>query len=102
MTEPDIGIVGEWLHSYEEDTDDAEVYRPAHHPFRPSRRPRRGLEFRADGTFVELRPGPADRPRPVRGRWHARGSGVRVVFPEGGRTDLTVLSCRDGVLTIAK
>ncbi|GII86758.1 hypothetical protein Ssi03_47480 [Sphaerisporangium siamense] len=100
-TPPDI--TGAWLHSYEEDTGTAAVYRPADHPFRPSRRPRRGLEFRPDGTFVELRPGPADRPYPVAGRWRIRDGHVRVTFPEGGAApfDLTVLSRTAGKLTIA-
>jgi hypothetical protein len=106
-TAPDI--VGAWLHAYEEDTETTAVYRPQRYPFRPSRRPRRGLEFRADGTFVELLPGPADRPREVAGRWQRQEERqeegrVRISFPEGDRTpyELTVLSCAHGVLTIAK
>ncbi|GIH75683.1 hypothetical protein [Planobispora longispora] len=98
-------VVGAWLHSYEEDTETAAVYRPADHPFRPSRRPRRGLEFRADGTFTDLRPGPDDRPREVAGRWRSEEDGrLRITFPagDGAPSDLSVISCADGVLTIAK
>ncbi|GII63036.1 hypothetical protein Skr01_31210 [Sphaerisporangium krabiense] len=99
--EPDV--TGAWLHSYEEDTGGTAVYRPADHPFRPSRRPRRGLEFRPDGTFVELRPGPDDRPREVAGRWRARDGHVRVTFPDGRAApfELTVLSRTADKLTIA-
>src|SRR5688572_24789581 len=99
------GLVGAWLHSHEEDTETAAVYRPADHPFRPSRRPRRGLEFRADGTFVQLRPGPDDRPRAVTGRWEGQApGGVRITFPpgRGEPQELTVLSCTEDKLTIAK
>ncbi|TMR99922.1 hypothetical protein [Nonomuraea basaltis] len=102
-TPPDI--IGSWLHSFEEDTETTAVYRPRDHSFRPSRRVRRGLEFRADGTFVELRPGPDDRPRPVTGRWRTQGAGrIQITFPEGHGTpfELTVVSCADGVLTISK
>jgi hypothetical protein len=102
-TPPDI--IGAWLHSYEEDTETTAVYRPYDYPFRPSRRVRRGLEFRPDGTFVALRPGPDDRPREVAGRWQSQGADrVQITFPEGLGTpfELTVLSCADGVLTIAK
>lgn len=102
-TPPDI--IGSWLHSFEEDTETTAVYRPADHAFRPSRRVRRGLEFRADGTFAELRPGPDDRPRAVTGRWRSPEPGrIEVAFPEGGGTpfELTIVSCAGGVLTIAK
>ncbi|MBG0828883.1 hypothetical protein HS041_14005 [Planomonospora sp. ID67723] len=102
-TVPDV--VGVWLHSYEEDTETTAVYRPRDHPFRPSRRPRRGLEFRAGGTFLELRPGPDDRPREVTGRWRSEGGDrIRVAFPEedGAPIEISVISCADGVLRIAK
>jgi hypothetical protein len=109
------GLLGTWLHSYEEDTAATAVYRPADHPFRPSRRPRRGLEFRADGTVVELRPGPDDRPRPVAtGRWEATpDGGLRLSFPafpggageggarEGAARETRVLSYGEGRLTLA-
>jgi hypothetical protein len=98
-------IVGTWLHSYEEDTGSTMVYRPAEHPFQPSRRVRGGLEFRPDGTFAELRPGPDDRPREALGRWRDQGAGrVRVSFPEGRGDpfELVVLSCENGVLTVAR
>ncbi|SDL95797.1 hypothetical protein [Nonomuraea jiangxiensis] len=99
------GLVGCWLHSYEEDGETTAVYRPSDHPFPPSRRVRRGLEFRADGTFVELRPGPDDRPRPVTGHWRAgEGGRVRVAFPpgQGAPIELTVVSCADDRLVLAK
>ncbi|GAA5037609.1 hypothetical protein HNP84_003167 [Thermocatellispora tengchongensis] len=97
--------LGAWLHSYEEDTGTTSVYRHPGHPFRPSRRMRRGMEFRADGTYVGLRPGPDDRPRQVTGRWRDLGGGrIRVVLDEepGRPFELTVLSCAGGVLTLAR
>ena len=39
-------IVGTWFHSYEEDTEDAKVYRPKGFAFPPSRG-RPGIEFRS-------------------------------------------------------
>ncbi|MCG5212891.1 hypothetical protein [Streptosporangium sp. KLBMP 9127] len=105
MNDAPPGVIGAWLHSFEEDTETTAVYRPRDHPFRPARRVRRGLEFRADGTYVELRPGPDDRPREMVGRWRAQPDGrIQVTFPQGhGRPyELNVLSCVDGVLTVAK
>ncbi|XVQ07459.1 hypothetical protein ACQP1W_33330 [Spirillospora sp. CA-255316] len=100
-------LLGTWLHAHEEDTATTAVYRPADHPFRPSRRPRRGLEFRADGTVVELRPGPDDRPRPAAtGRWEPMPGGVRLAFPPepggAGEREVRILSYGEDRLTVAK
>ncbi|WP_106402854.1 hypothetical protein [Actinocorallia populi] len=98
-------ITGSWLHSFEEDTGTTAVYRPSDHPFRPARKPRRGLEFRPDGTFVELRPGPDDRLREVEGRWERHGADrVDVTFPEGRGTPfgITIVSRTEDTLTIEK
>ena len=60
LTRPDGG----WTHSFEEDADGLEVYRPTlDYAFPPSRRGRRRLTF-GDGEVVESEPGPDDRPQP--------------------------------------
>lgn len=102
-TPPDI--TGAWLHSFEEDTETAAVYRPSDHPFRPARRVRRGLEFRPDGTFIERRPGPDDRLHEIYGRWAWQGADrVAVTFPQGRGTPfgITIVSRTADTLTIAK
>jgi hypothetical protein len=105
MSEVPAEIVGSWLHSFEEDTAAASVYRPDDYPFQLSRRVRDGLEFRSDGTLVEHRGGPDDRLRGDVGRWQDGGANsVQISFPQGRRApfDITVLSCTNDVLTIAK
>jgi hypothetical protein len=57
-----------WVHSHEEDTDEELVYRPADHPFPPSRG-RTSFELRPDGTYVESSPGPVDAPEESAGTW---------------------------------
>ncbi|ROO86058.1 hypothetical protein EDD29_3619 [Actinocorallia herbida] len=99
------GVTGSWVHSFEEDTETTAVYRAAGHPFPVSRRLRRELEFRPDGTFVERGPGPDDWPRETRGRWASPEPGrVDVTFPDRPEapTRITVVSVEPGVLTIAK
>ena len=63
---------GSWTHSFEEDVDGIEVYRPtATFAFPPSRKGRKVLEFGADtgameggeASMTSLSPGPDDRPR---------------------------------------
>jgi hypothetical protein len=70
-------LVGRWLHSHEEDTDDTRVFRPADFDFPPARG-REGFELRDDGSGVELRPGPTDRPEQVEGSWELEGDQLKV------------------------
>ena len=62
---------GSWTHSFEEDADGIEVYRPtATFAFPPSRKGRKVLEFGAgkvsmevgEATLISMAPGPDDRP----------------------------------------
>lgn len=59
---------GSWTHSYEEDRDGVEVYRPtATYAFPPSRRGRAVLQFSGNAgqavAVTALQPGADDRPR---------------------------------------
>ncbi len=97
-------IVGTWFRSYEEDTEDAHVYRPKGFAFPPSRG-RPGIEFRSDGGYLEIGPGADDRGAVSRGQWRDLGAGeIDISFPEGNRTPSVrrILSCENDVLKIAK
>lgn len=117
MSGPQPRLVGSWFHSYEEDTASAEntaseenaastsVYRPDVYPFPLSRRPRSGLEFRPDGTFVERQPGPDDRLQETDGHWEMHGPDrVRITYSKGHHPplELTIISCTDEVLVVAR
>ena len=98
-------ILGSWLHSFEEDTEAASVYRPYDYPFQLSRRVRDGLEFRSDGTAVERRGGQDDRLEEAVGRWQVEGANrVGITFPQGNRAlfEFTVISCTNDILIIAR
>ncbi|TCC32387.1 hypothetical protein [Kribbella sindirgiensis] len=69
--------LGHWTHSAEEDHDGISVYRRDDYAFPPARG-RRGVEFRADGTFVEYAIGRGDAPEArAAGRWQAGGQLAR-------------------------
>lgn len=97
-------IIGTWLHSYEEDTGDAEVFRPISFAFPPSRG-RPGIAFRPDGGYAEISPGADDRGAVSQGRWRDLGAGrIEISFPDGRQAPSVrhLLSCENGVLKIAK
>lgn len=61
MSADSSSLAGNWTHSYEEDDDDVQVYRPTHaFAFPPGRRGRATLEFGAAGQTIQGMPGPAD------------------------------------------
>ncbi|MDX6680894.1 MAG: hypothetical protein QOG94_933 [Solirubrobacteraceae bacterium] len=74
---------GHWVHAHEEDTEDEMVFRPATHPFPPSRG-RTSFELRPGGAYVERSPGPADVPVESTGSWSLDGDRL-VLAAEGDR-----------------
>jgi hypothetical protein len=91
-----------WIHSFEESTDEADVYRPSGFEFPPAFG-RRGLEIRADGDFVLHAIGPADGTIEIPGHWVAEGSDqIRVCLQDRPPFTLTILSVDDEVLRIKR
>src|SRR5215471_4090991 len=66
----DAGLLQQrWIHSFEEDSVEGQVYRPQSWGFPLSRRPRDAFELRADGTAHLFLPGAADRPEAADASW---------------------------------
>ena len=59
------------------------VFRPASHPFPPSRG-RTSFELRPDGTYLERSPGPVDVPEESQGSWSFEGDRL-ILGAEGER-----------------
>jgi hypothetical protein len=77
-------LLQRWMHSYEEDTETEQVFRPMGYNFPPARG-RNGFEFGSDGTLLRISPGPSDRPQAERGTWELVQGDVLVLSP-GKRT----------------
>ncbi|MDH3444075.1 MAG: hypothetical protein OEN50_09155 [Deltaproteobacteria bacterium] len=91
-----------WIHSYEEDGAEGQVYRPDTWDFPLSRRPREALELESDGRARLFLPGEEDRPRQEQASWKDE-NGIIVVraTSAGGRrpTALRIVeSCADRLL----
>ena len=90
-------LIGSWIHSWEEDTAETIVFRPADYAFAPSRG-RDGYEFQSGGILVYHGFGPADEPITSVGEWgwHS-GDEIHLVVndPQGAYIDetLRILSC---------
>jgi hypothetical protein len=85
MTKPDADealFATRWVHAFEEDTAEAEVYRPDTDEVPLSRRPRRFFTLSRDGTARVLAPGPDDRPVETPATWTREG-GDLVIRPAG-------------------
>jgi len=74
---PADALVGEWVHSHEEDQPGREVFRRRGYAFPPARG-RRALDLAAGGELREAAPGPDDRTRRVTGSWDVRDGRLTV------------------------
>jgi hypothetical protein len=93
-------LVGRWLHSHEEDTDDELVFRSADSGFSfPPARGREVLELHPDGTYGGTVPGPDDRPAPSGGGRWALEDGDRLVLPD---RVLEITAADEGVLRVRR
>jgi hypothetical protein len=90
-------LIGNWLHSHEEDTADAFVYRSASFAF-PRSRGRKGIEFRADGSLAMEGIGPDDRPVPQQGSWHLNDPGtIEISYRSASGRTMKVIAHRAGL-----
>lgn len=91
-----------WIHSWEEDMEDIQVYRPSSYQFPPSRG-RDGFELKANGEFILSGPGPTDRPQSITGTWILQSNHqIRVQVPvwgDHGRL-MELVFCNDEVLRV--
>jgi hypothetical protein len=67
-----------WVHVFEEDTDEGQVFRREDADIPLSRRPRERIELGADGSAALLRPGPDDRFVREPARWTEEGGQIVV------------------------
>ncbi len=71
-----------WVHSHEEDTGGAQVFRPESHPFPPARG-RDAIALNPDGSLEHAAPGPDDRTRKAAGSWSLDGKKL-ILQQQGG------------------
>jgi hypothetical protein len=97
-------IFKHWVHSREEDTNDASVYRPSNFKFPPSRG-REGFEVRKSGEFIQYAIGRDDRSKKDIGHFKVVESNrLYISFDEVQLKPFTlqILTCDDDVLRVER
>jgi hypothetical protein len=86
-----------WIHSFEEDSVQAQVYRPQSWDFPLSRRPREAFEMRAEGTAQLFLPGAEDRPEAADASWTEKEGQLLIrAVKKGSRGALTLRIIESG------
>jgi hypothetical protein len=94
-------LVGRWTHSYEDDTADTQVYRPASYSF-PRSRGRASFELKDDGTLIDHPIGQADVVQSRGGRWRYTADGRLVLEVTGGPSRVLQILSADADRMVVK
>jgi hypothetical protein len=103
MDELEACILGTWIHSHEEDTPEAQVYRHPGYPFPPARG-RRGFELREGGEAMLAGIAPTDGSRQATARWTLEGREIAIEPGQGPMAPITfeVISCDEEMLLMKR
>src|SRR3954454_9930881 len=91
-------LLGEWIHSHEEDGQGRTVFRRSGYRFPPARG-RDAVELKADDTAIVRAPGATDVPEEKVGTWELDGETIRLDARDEVRA-LDVISCDDERLVV--
>jgi hypothetical protein len=100
----DSALFKHWMHSFEEDTASAKVYRPKGYAF-PRARGREGFELQPDGVYIRYDIGRGDGSASLKGTWKQIGPRlieVRTADGAAASERLQILTYDDKVLTLRK
>jgi hypothetical protein len=75
-------VQGHWVHTPQEDTDTARVYRRATANLPPMRGGHTGFELQQDGRAVQTRSGPDDQPQVTDATWHLGSDSTLTLKPD--------------------
>jgi hypothetical protein len=96
-----------WIHSYEEDTNDSQTYRPSTYNF-PLSRGRIAFEIEKNGIFIQYGIGPDDTRKKVEGNWtigEEEPNTIKIDFATDKPIksyNMKIILCNDDVLRIRK
>ncbi len=93
-----------WVHSFEDDTADTQVYRPASYKF-PLAEGRESFEIKQNGDFIQHSTGAADNSRKFTGKWtYKKNSTISIQLqdPQATAYQLHIIELSDTLLKVHK
>ena len=93
----------EWIHSYEEDTKEIKVYRPASYDF-PFGWNREKMKIMENRVIVLYEIAPNDAMNSTKASWDLDESTLKIVFPNNSRetVEYTIVECNKTILKLKK
>ncbi len=92
-------LVGEWLHSHEEDTAKEIVFRPNDYNFPPARGSRQKMMLKEGGVLSYATNGPNDQPVRYEGTWQLSGKQL-VLNYDNKQLKYTVVDLSNSILKL--
>ena len=99
MVDPSAIAGVRWVHVFEEDTAQGQVYKPDSGPIPLSRRPREAMTLHPDGSATIEAGGSDDRPVGKPARWRSTPGGL--IVEAGGSTELHITHLSSDRLVVA-
>ncbi|MBG6233647.1 hypothetical protein IWX76_000202 [Pedobacter sp. CAN_A7] len=90
-----------WTHSFEEDNEQEQVYRPADFPFNRSRG-RSQFDLKENGEVASFQIGRNDVPEQITGSWRLEGDNLLIIFHDGTSQVLSVKEVNEDKLVVKK
>lgn len=90
-----------WTHSFEEDNEQEQVFRPAGFSFNRSRG-RNQFDLMENGKVAGFQPGRNDAPEEITGSWHIDGDDLVIQFHDGNSHVFSVKEVNEEKLVVKK
>jgi hypothetical protein len=94
-------IKRKWTHSFEEDNEQEQVYRPVDFPFGRSRG-RNQFDLKENGEVASFLIGRNDVPEQITGKWHIDGDDLVIDFHDGSSQVFPVKEVKEDKLVVKK
>ena len=102
MTDNELSqLKQKWTHSFEEDSDQEQVFRPANYPFNRSRG-RNQFDLKENGEVANFQLGRNDVPEQITGSWGIDGDQLFFNYSDGTSQVFSIKEVNENKLVVKK